>query len=52
VATPNGYELGQNSDQSSKQTYVYSDSLGRCYDRTLTAAANVLAGIEDKKNCH
>ena len=52
VLTPNGYELGQNSAQSSKQTYIYTDSFGRCYDRTLTAAANVLTGIEDKKNCH
>jgi hypothetical protein len=52
VLTPNGYELGQNSDQSSKQTYIYTNSLGQCYDRTLTAAANVLTGIEDKKNCH
>jgi Peptide N-acetyl-beta-D-glucosaminyl asparaginase amidase A len=52
VLTPNGYELGQNSDMSSKQTYIYKDSFGRCYDRTLTAAANVLTGVEDKKNCH
>jgi Peptide N-acetyl-beta-D-glucosaminyl asparaginase amidase A len=51
VLTPNGYELGQNSNQSSKQTYIYKDSFGRCYDRTLTAAANVLTGVEDKKNC-
>ncbi len=52
VLTPNGYELGQNSNQSSTQTYIYKDSFGRCYDRTLTAAANVLTGVEDKKNCH
>jgi hypothetical protein len=51
VLTPNGYELGQNSDQSSSQTYIYRDSFGQCYNRTLTAAANVLTGVEDKHVC-
>ncbi|HEY0701278.1 MAG TPA: peptide-N4-asparagine amidase [Candidatus Acidoferrales bacterium] len=51
VLTPNGYELGPNTDQSSSQTYIYNDSLGGCYNRTLTAAANVLTGVEDKHNC-
>jgi hypothetical protein len=51
VLTPNGYALGQNSNQSSKQTYVYNDSLGNCYSRTLTAAANVLTGVKDGASC-
>jgi Peptide N-acetyl-beta-D-glucosaminyl asparaginase amidase A len=52
VLTPNGYALGQNSNQSSKQTYVYNDSLGNCYSRTLTAAANVLTGVKDGVSCN
>lgn len=47
VLTANGYELGQNSGQSSKQKYVYQDSLGKCYSRTLEAAANVLTNVEN-----
>jgi hypothetical protein len=45
------YALGQNSGQSSKQAYVYKDSLGTCYSRTLTAAANVLTNVEDGQGC-
>jgi hypothetical protein len=51
VATPNGFELGQNSNQSSKQTYIYKDTFGKCYSRTLTAAANALTGVENGQGC-
>ena len=51
VATPNGFELGQNSNQSSKQTYIYKDTFGRCYSRTLTAAGNVLTAVENGQGC-
>jgi hypothetical protein len=51
ILTPNGYELGQNSNQSSKQAYVYQDSLGYCYSKTLAAAANVLTAIESGQSC-
>jgi Peptide N-acetyl-beta-D-glucosaminyl asparaginase amidase A len=51
VATPNGFELGQNSNQNSKQTYISKDSFGKCYSRTLTAAANVLTAVENGQGC-
>jgi hypothetical protein len=51
ILTPNGYELGQNSHQSSKQAYVYQDSFGHCYSKTLAAAANVLTAIESGRSC-
>jgi Peptide N-acetyl-beta-D-glucosaminyl asparaginase amidase A len=51
IFTPNGYELGQNTDQSSSQTYIYKDSFGQCYNRTLTAAANVLTEVKDQHVC-
>src|ERR1700735_5134436 len=51
IATPNGFELGQNSNMSSKQTYISNDTLGNCFSRTLTAAANVLTAIENGKAC-
>ncbi|HEY6273694.1 MAG TPA: peptide-N4-asparagine amidase [Terriglobales bacterium] len=51
VATPNGFELGPNSNQSSKQTYVSKDTLGNCYSKTLTVAGNVLTGIQNGQAC-
>jgi Peptide N-acetyl-beta-D-glucosaminyl asparaginase amidase A len=51
VASPTGFSLGPNSGQSSKQTYLYNDSLGNCYSRTLTAANNALAGVKDGAGC-
>jgi hypothetical protein len=51
IFTPNGYELGQNTDQSSSQTYIYKDSFGQCYNRKLTAAANVLTEVKDQHVC-
>lgn len=51
VASPTGFSLGPNSGQSSKQTYVYHDTLGNCYSRTLTAADNKLTGVKDGASC-
>ena len=51
VATPTGYGLGPNSGQSSKQTYVYKDSLGNCYSRELQAANNILNTVTDGQGC-
>jgi hypothetical protein len=51
IATANGYELGPNSGQSSKQAYSYTDTLGGCYKKTLTAANNVLTAIEKGCGC-
>jgi hypothetical protein len=51
VASPSGYSLGPNSGQTSKQTYIYKDSLGNCYSRALTAANNELSGVADQKEC-
>jgi carbon monoxide dehydrogenase subunit G len=51
VASPSGFSLGPNSGQTSKQTYIYQDTLGNCYSRTLTAANNELTGVADQKEC-
>ena len=51
VASPTGFSLGPNSGQSSKQTYVYQDTLGNCYSRTLTAANNALTSVANQKEC-
>jgi hypothetical protein len=51
IPTPTGYGLGQNSNQSSMQTYIYKDSLGNCYSKTLEVAANVLTAIESGQAC-
>ena len=52
VASPTGFSLGPNSNQSSKQTYVYQDTLGGCFSRTLTAANNELTNVADQKQCN
>jgi len=52
VKTPTGYGLGPNSGQSSKQAYVYKDTLGNCYSRELKAANNVLDTVTDGAGCH
>ena len=52
VLTPNGYALGPNSGQSSKQIYTYKDSLGNCYSRELKASSNVLNTVTDGQGCH
>ena len=51
VASPTGFSLGPNSGQTSKQTYIFQDTLGNCYSRTLTAANNELTGVADQKEC-
>ncbi len=51
VASPTGFSLGPNSGQSSKQTYVYKDSLGICYSRQLAASGNVLNTVTDGQGC-
>jgi hypothetical protein len=47
VFSNGGYYLGPSSGQSSHQTYTYHDSLGGCYNRTITAANLVLTGVEN-----
>jgi hypothetical protein len=42
------YYLGPSSGQSSQQTYTYRDSLGGCYNRTITAANLALTGVENR----
>lgn len=51
VFSSGGYSLGPSSGQSSKQTYIYNDSLGRCYSRTLTAADLLLTKVENQQGC-
>jgi hypothetical protein len=51
VLTANGYELGQNSGQSSKQGYSYKDTFGGCYKKTLTAENNLLTAVEKGCGC-
>ncbi len=52
IASPTGFSLGPNTGQSSKQIYVYKDSLGHCYSRELQAANNVLNTVTDDQGCH
>lgn len=51
VPTPTGFGLGPNTGQSSKQSYVFTDSLGHCYSRTLEASGNVLNAVIDGQAC-
>jgi len=51
VYSDGGYYLGPSAGQSSKQTYVYHDSQGACYSRTLTASNLTLASVENQKDC-
>lgn len=46
-----GYSLGPSSGQSSAQTYIYQDSDGACYSRTVTAADLKLTNVENQKEC-
>ena len=52
VASPTGFSLGPNTGQSSKQTFVYKDTLGNCYSRELQAANNILNSVTDGQGCH
>jgi hypothetical protein len=38
-------------DQSSQQSYVYTDPFGACYSRTIGTEAGVLASVEDGVGC-
>ena len=51
VLSTGGYYLGPSTGQSSSQTYVYKDSLGACYSRTLTATNLELTKVENQKDC-
>jgi hypothetical protein len=46
-----GYSLGPSSGQSSAQTYIYQNSDGACYSRTVTAADLKLTNVENQKEC-
>jgi hypothetical protein len=46
-----GFSLGASTGQSSKQTYVYRNSLGDCFSRTLTATNLVLTKVKDDQRC-
>jgi hypothetical protein len=52
VPSPTGFSLGSTSGQSSKQTYVFQDSHGNCFSRTLTGANNKLTNVADQKDCN
>ena len=52
VASPTGFSLGPNSGQKSTQSYVFKDSLGNCFSRTLNAANNKLTKVTDQQDCH
>jgi hypothetical protein len=51
LSSGGSYSLGPSSGQKSKQTYIYEDSQGQCYDRTITAANLVLASVENQQQC-
>lgn len=51
VFSNGGYYLGPSSGQTSQQTYIYTDSQGHCYDRTLTAANLALTKVENEQGC-
>lgn len=51
VYSDGGYSLGPSSGQSSKQTYLYNDSRGDCYSRTLTAVDLLLTKVENQQGC-
>jgi hypothetical protein len=51
IPVSGGYELGASSGQASSQTYRYHDSLGVCYDRTITAANLVLTNVKNQQDC-
>jgi len=51
VYSDGGYYLGPSTGQGSKQTYIYTDSRGHCYSRTLTAADLLLTKVENQQEC-
>ncbi len=46
-----GYAITSHYGQKSMQHYLSHDTLGHCYNRTLTAANSVLTGVKDSKDC-
>jgi len=40
-----------NQNQSSSQTYFYTDSTGACFSRTISAAAGLLTSVSDGAGC-
>ena len=52
VPSPTGFSLGSTSGQKSTQSYVFKDSLGNCFSRTLTATNSELTNIANQKDCH
>jgi hypothetical protein len=51
VLSDGGYSLGPSTGQSSQQTYIYRDSVGNCYSRTLTAADLLLTKVVNQQDC-
>jgi hypothetical protein len=51
VLSNGGYYLGPSTGQSSKQTYTYKNSMGGCYNRTLTAVNLELTKVENQEGC-
>jgi Peptide N-acetyl-beta-D-glucosaminyl asparaginase amidase A len=46
-----GGALAGNSGSKTTQTYSSNDSLGNCYNRTITAVAQALTSVEDGHGC-
>ncbi len=51
VPVSGGYAISSHSNQKSSQDYIFKDSFGHCYSRTLTAANSVLTGVKDGAAC-
>jgi hypothetical protein len=51
VPSPTGFSLSSTSGQKSTQSYVFKDSLGNCFSRTLTAANSELTSVANQKDC-
>jgi hypothetical protein len=51
VFSNGGYSLGPSTGQSSMQTYIYKDSRGDCYSRTLSAVDLLLTKVENQQEC-
>lgn len=45
------FSVTGHSGQQSVATYTFSNSLGACYNRTLTAANSVLTNLQDSQDC-
>jgi hypothetical protein len=47
-----GFSITGNSGSKSSQTYTSRDSLGGCYSRTITSAAQVLTSVTNGPGCY